>query len=331
MADKKRANFPLIDDNDPDLKRLEDLAKRLAEEDFSLSSLLARPAAAASSLQQPVATNDQDIEASLLEEFRALAASQATDVPRARLKQLYLNLLLQGDTLLSDRTAADAFLGKLAPAEMDGILSLMQREPEQVVQFFDGDLEVVEAMKKTRMARLLPQDPQLLGLGPDASSAEWEKIEKELLQSVSARVASQQERPPAVVAALRAFEGNMAHYAQRPEDLMTLCNTLPTPREQNEFLDVLFSEYTPDKIQERLKTTASTGPQNGPSAVSSLPPVSHELVAAVFKEVLCHFRAFKKNPRRFDPLVERLNASERAQLDALIQAFWDVPAESLKM
>lgn len=56
----------------------------------------------------------------------------------------------------------------------------------------------------------------------------------------------------AVRKALQVFESDIVNFAQHPEELMKLASSLPTPKEQNDFLDIVFIHYTPEKLQERL-------------------------------------------------------------------------------
>jgi hypothetical protein len=55
------------------------------------------------------------------------------------------------------------------------------------------------------------------------------------------------------------------------------------------------------------------------------------LVSYVFKEVLSHFKAYKKNPSRFEALTSRLNKLEKQAFESLIEAFWDIKVENLKL
>lgn len=328
--------FPLIDDNDPDLKRLEELARKLAAEDFSLMS--AGPADAAQSEQRGTAldigaADVDEVEAALLDEFRALAASQQQAVPKVRIKELYLQMLKSGDSLLRDRSVADGFLSLLSAPEMDALLSLMQKDADDVVRFFDGDPEVMDALRRTTSMSVIRKD------AASFRDEQWRKLEEELLAIAPGSAVSGQpmQRSPAVAAAIALFEGSLLHYAQHPDELLKLSATLPTAKEQNEFLDILFSEYTPDKMQEKIKAQrmaraevldADSGPSGGNTAAEQ--SCNCDLVAHVFKEIITRFKAFKRQPDKFSALLDRLNPAEARQLDALIKAMWDMRLEELR-
>eukprot|EP00762_Andalucia_godoyi_P001858 ANDGO_05952.mRNA.1 hypothetical protein len=343
---ESNSEFSLIDSNDADFKRLEQLSRRLVEEDFSLSNFLSSSSTNNNNNGSGGNSNRgesiEQVEASLLEDFRALAESQSTAVPKSRVRSLYLELLKFGDALLNDRSTVDAFLGRLSPADLDALLNVMQKDPQDIVSFFDGDAQIVDQMRKAKLFRFDAQSRLLSMQNADSGKSDWESIEREMMQVISKRVPGAENRSESVRKAIEVFEANMMLYAQDPEQLIRLANSLPTPAEQNEFLDILFAEYTPDKIQKRIATTSastaaaaasssSSSASGAPGSESAAMSVNHRLVAFVFRELLTHLKAFKTNPRKFDPLLARLNIAERAQVDALLEAFWDVPKDSLKM
>ena len=117
---------------------------------------------------------------------------------------------------------------------------------------------------------------------------------------------------------------------------MKLASSMPSPKEQNEFLDLIFAQYTPERLREDLQFGGGSSGR-GPSKksegqgghVEDLQEVMDpQLVAHVFKEVLTRFKAFKANPHRFDALTQRLNKLEMQAFESLVEAFWDVgPAD----
>lgn len=122
------------------------------------------------------------------------------------------------------------------------------------------------------------------------------------------------------------------------------------PKDQDVFLDILFRDYSPAKIKEKLGLASekrysvqkllilSNSDTKIEKQIEKPKPITdlHEimdpdLVAHVFKEVLYHFKAFKKNPQKFKPLIDHLKPLEKQAFDALVKAFWDVTIDKLKL
>lgn len=142
----------------------------------------------------------------------------------------------------------------------------------------------------------------------------------------------QANRSEAVKEALRVFEENITTYAKNPAAVLTLCDKL-NDKDQQQFLNILFRQYTPDKIDAKIKEKqrAMEKAMTSTPVAAALPPVDSHLVAHVFKEVFTHFRVYKKNPQKFKPLTDRLNSEEQKAFEALVKAFWDVTADKIKL
>jgi hypothetical protein len=103
-----------------------------------------------------------------------------------------------------------------------------------------------------------------------------------------------------VKSALKVFEENLLQYTQDPKELIKLSQKL-TPKDENLFLEIIFAEYTPSKIQEKLGLKEKeTSLDKKKQKVNDLTEIMNpDLVSSVFKEVLMHFKAYKKNPQKF--------------------------------
>lgn len=107
------------------------------------------------------------------------------------------------------------------------------------------------------------------------------------------------------------------------EELLSLTSKL-NPQDENLFLEILFYEYTPSKMQEKLGLKQKKQEEKKEE-------VDNDLVASVFKEVFTHFKVYKKHPEKFNALTDRLNSLEKKAFESLVKTFWDVTPDKLKL
>lgn len=306
----------------------------------------------------------------LLSEFRTLkqqSGDASNAISKQRLKQLYLQLLKSGPNIMSDRTMADQFLAKLDSQEITALMDILRMDPEETMKyvtkkkcsscypslfllvhsFFNKDPEVVDAIKNK------------VPLFPASASGQnkWDLSEQDLLGMLRGRSKrrlllllltcycnhlllfpdsddEEDDTSPmsdAVQEAIKVFEENLASYTRNPAAILSLCDKL-NDKDQQQFLNYIFKNYTPDKIENKLKQKQQKQESKQPQA----PPIpqevlDHNLVSHVFKEVFTHFRAYKKQPHKFKPLIDRLNPGEQKAFDALVKAFWDLSVDKLKL
>jgi hypothetical protein len=218
---------------------------------------------------------------------------------------------------MKEKQTADQFLAKLNPTEMTAIIDILQKEPDDVIAFFNNDPQVIEAIKNTPS----------LSTKKKSGTTLWQDLKEEDLEDSDDENGDAREKASeAVKETLKVFEENLVHYAQNPGKLMQLSNTL-SDRDQHIFLDILFKEYTPDKMNKRLKEIQESGEKETKPVA---PQIDHDLVAQVFRQVLSHFGAYKKHPHKFKPLLDRLNPLETEALEALVRAFWDITPDQLQ-
>jgi hypothetical protein len=267
---------------------------------------------------------DAELQKQLMQEFRNLNVGNKTGAPtKTRLKQLYLQLLQAGPSLMRDKQTADQFLSKLNSNEMTAVVDILQKEPDDVIAFFNNDPQVIEAIKNTPTLSTSRKS--------GASTSLWQDLKEEDLEDSDEEESNAREKASeAVKETLRVFEENLVLYAQNPGKLMQLANSL-NDRDQHVFLDILFKEYTPDKMNQRLKAMQENGSKPKQEQQPPQIQIDSNLVAHVFREVLTHFKAYKRYPEKFKPLTDRLNPLEREAFDSLVKAFWDVTIDQIKL
>ncbi len=244
---------------------------------------------------------------------------QHSVLPKSRIKELYMQLLKTGGSIMTDKTAADTFMSKLSAVEMTALMDVLQMDPEQTIKYFNNDTEVIEAIKNT---------PSI----PASASNIWKDLtEKDLLDSDDEDALDKEfqtaqklrsKASAAVQEALKTFEENLLFYSQQPQNLLGLCDKLPTEKDQQVFLDILFREYTPERMEQKIKAK---------KLIEASKQEQHKLddhvKENVFKEVFLHFKAYKKHPEKFEPLLKRLgqvDSVEHQMFDSLVKAFWDI-------
>jgi len=272
-------------------------------------------------------SDDDDFKQQLLQEFKnlnSLSQDKQSSVTKSKLKQIYIQLLKSGQSMITDKNVADNFISKLQPNELSALMDLLQKEPDDAIKYFNNDPQVVEAVKSTAM------------IGSDVNAKIWQNLTEddldddedlENLEDTNATKKLIEKASDAVKEALKIFEDNLLHYTQNPQQLLQLCEKLPD-RDQSIFLDILFRDYSPDKMSKKLKEKEKN--EEKKEAEKEMDIFDDDLVAHVFKEVLTHFKTYKKYPEKFKPLVDRLNEREKKALDALVKAFWDAPIEVKK-
>jgi hypothetical protein len=328
---QQQQQLPLGDEIN--MKEIELITKRLAQ-DLNSASFLSDSEDEDDDLDDDL--DDEDFRKQILQEFSNVMNSQnnsnASQVSKQTLKQLYLMLLAQGPSLLTSKEQADNFFAKLSQNEMNALTDLLQKNPDEIIRFFNNDEMVKRAIENQntinfQAATSSDSDSLRKGLWKDltADDLRFDEDKKDDL--------SNREIPIAVREALKAFESNLAHYSKHPAALLQLCDKLPTTQDQTVFLDILFREYTPDKLESKLKQQQqqSETQKEQEKVVQQEFKFDGDLVAHVFKEVLTHFRVFKKHPQKFDPLLNRLNEKEREAFDSLVKVFWDLKVEQLKL
>ncbi|KAL9650337.1 hypothetical protein ABK040_014990 [Willaertia magna] len=274
-------------------------------------------------------SDDEDFKNQLLAEFKnlnLLTASkdnnQNSNIPKSKLKTIYLSLLRSGQDLITDKNQADEFLSKLLPNELAALMELLQKDPEETIQYFNNDPQIIEAVKNTPMLgnkiweNLTEQDLD-----------ELEEDDEEEEGGVSKR--KERNVSEAVKEALKIFEENLIHYTQNPQQLMLLCEKL-SDKDQTVFLDILFRDYTPEKMTRKIKKKGEASVNGGNGGNDKAEQIDDDLVAHVFREVLTHFKAYKKYPEKFKPLIDRLNEREKKMFESLVKTFWDVNLEIKK-
>lgn len=282
--------------------------------------------------------DDAEFRAQLMQEFKKLQSpaetrAEETPVPKQRMKQLYLSLLQQGSSIMRDKSVADQFLSKLDAMELTSLMSVLQMDPQTTIQYFNNDPEVIEAIQSTP------------SVAPTTASSLWRDLtEDDLLQDDDSdddegskdRTSARKLRSRASTAvkeALRVFESNLVLYSQQPQQLLALCDKLPTEKDQQIFLDILFQEYTPEKMEQRIKAE-KYAMESEMKRRQEQTKIDTDLVAHVFKEVFTHFRVYKRRPERFDALINRLGDSdslEQQMFESLVKAFWDLEIEKVKL
>ncbi|KAG2383168.1 hypothetical protein C9374_004505 [Naegleria lovaniensis] len=271
-------------------------------------------------------SDDEEFKKQLLQEFKnlnSLSQDKQGNVPKSKLKQIYIELLKSGQSMITDKNTADHFISKLQPNELSSLMNLLQKEPDDAIKFFNNDPQVIEAVKNTAM------------VGSDINAKIWQNLTEDDLEDEDLESANDtnitkkllEKASDAVKEALKVFEDNLLHYTQNPQQLLQLCEKLPD-KDQSLFLDILFRDYTPDKISKRLKEKEKT--EQKKDLEKEMEIFDDDLVAHVFKEILTHFKAYKKHPEKFKPLVDRLNEREQKALNALIKAFWDINMDIVK-
>jgi hypothetical protein len=331
--DKKQEQKESIT-GDLDLKEIDLITKRLAQ-DLNTASFLSEDEDEEDNEDNfSEEEDDEEFRKQILQEFSNVMNKNANaegKVSKQTLKILYLQLLSQGPSLLSSQDEADKFISKLSANEVSALTDLLQKSPDDIIQFFNGDEMVKRAIENQNVINLSrsdnTRDELRKDLWKDLTSADLEE-----LNETDTQRDTQKDIPIAVREAIKTFEANVLHYSQHPAALLQLCEKL-SAQDQNIFLDILYREYTPDKMNKLIKD--STKEQTQPQADSSAqqPPFKFDsdLVAHVFKEVLTHFRAFKKHPEKFDPLLNKLNEQERMAFDSLVKVFWDLKLEQIKL
>lgn len=285
--------------------------------------------------------DDAAFRAQIMEEFKKFKSSD-TDISKQTLKQLYMQLLKSSPTLMKDKTAADQFLSKLSSDELSKLMEILQMTPDETIKYFNNDPEILEAIKNTPSLNPTGKGNDPKGLWNQLLDAE----DEELLEGESKQLDIRQMKEKAsgdVKNALKQFEENIIHYSQNPDALLSLTQKM-TPNDENTFLTILFHEYTPEKMKEKLgmfdkiNNTNSKGQTDGGggglrvSEVKDLKQVmNHELVAEIFKEVFSHFRAYKKNPQRFNELTNRMSDLEKQAFESLVKSFWNVSLDDIKI
>lgn len=320
-----------------DLKEIDLITKRLAQ-DLNTASFLSEDEDEEDNediLSEE--EDDEDFRKQILQEFSNVMNKNANaegKVSKQTLKILYLQLLSQGPSLLSSQGEADKFISKLSANEVNALTDLLQKGPDDIIQFFNGDEMVKRAIENQNVINLSSsdntRDELRKDLWKDLTSADLEELnETDTQQNI------QKDIPIAVREAIKAFETNVLHYSQHPAALLQLCEKL-SAQDQNIFLDILYREYTPDKMNKLInkeKDSTKTHAQTQVDSSTQQPQFKFDsdLVAHVFKEVLTHFRAFKKHPEKFDPLLNKLNEQERMAFDSLVKVFWDLKLEQIKL
>jgi len=332
LFSKPKDNVPLIG-NDLDLKEIDLITKRLAQ-DLNTASFLSDDDDDDDS-DDDISDDDDDEEEfrkQILREFsnvmnKGSESANATEkVSKQTLKMLYLQLLSQGPTLLSSQDKADKFISKLTANEVTALTELLQKSPDEILQFFNGDEMVKKAIENQNIIDLAATGKEEMrrDLWRDLTSDDLEFDKDEEGKS------KYREIPTSVREAIKAFENNALHYSQHPAALLQLCDKL-SPSDQNIFLDILYREYTPDKMNQLVNKDKNTQkePQVQPAVQQA--QFDGDLVANVFKEVLTHFRMFKKYPNKFEPLLNKLNEQERDAFDSLVRTFWDLKIDEIKL
>jgi hypothetical protein len=257
--------------------------------------------------------DDAEFRAQLMEEFKRMKSTESS-VPKQKMKQIYLKMMKTGPTLMKDKTVADQFLSQLSAEELSKLMEILQMEPEDVIKFFNQDPEVIEAIKTA--PGFDTKDKGLWGKLMD-DDLEDEELDLEEFKK------KKEKASEAVKGAIKTFEENMVYYSQNPQELLTLTAKL-SPQDESLFLEILFYEYTPAKMQEKLGIKK-------PKSEAKQEECDHDLVASIFKEVFSHFKVYKKNPQKFNALTDRLNSVEKIAFESLVKAFWDTTPEKLKL
>jgi hypothetical protein len=68
-----------------------------------------------------------------MEEFRKMKSTES-NVPMKRLKELYIQLMSSGQSILKDKSIGENFLSKLAPDELQKLMEILQMEPEETIK-----------------------------------------------------------------------------------------------------------------------------------------------------------------------------------------------------
>uniref|UniRef100_A0A7S1KQJ0 Uncharacterized protein n=1 Tax=Percolomonas cosmopolitus TaxID=63605 RepID=A0A7S1KQJ0_9EUKA len=313
-----------------ELTSIEALTKRLAEdlgtnflnddedEDDVLSDTLANDAF----------LSEDAFRSQLMRDFASL--TEPSSVSKTHLKEIYLRILKEGASLLYDPSHAEKFLKDLAPQEMSALWNILAMTPDETIEYFDADPVVVEALKKA------PSVAQMAGGANSGSKSLWNKLLHDDDDADDSRMQSSLDDTERVNSLLRratnevkdaiaVFEENLVQYSTHPERILDLCNKL-SQEDQKIFLDILFLEYSPEKMEQKLRQRRFQQEEERAKRVESLSEISLDmnLVAHVFKEILTHMKAYKKYPEKFDPLIQKLNGLEKEALEAMIKAFWDV-------
>jgi len=318
-----------ITEKDLDAKTLDELTKKIAKElgtDFLSDS---------EDEEFEEEEDDAAFRTQIMEEFKKFKSSD-TDIPKQTLKQLYMQLLKSSPMLMKDKAAADQFLSKLSSDELSKLMEILQMTPDETLKYFNNDPDILEAIKNT--PTLNPT-----GKGNDPKGL-WNQLldveDEELLEGEAKQLDIRQMKEKAsgdVKNALKQFEENIIHYSQNPDALLSLTQKM-TPNDENTFLTILFHEYTPERMKEKLgmsdkvNNTRADGGGLRISEVKDLKQViNHELVAEIFKEVFSHFRAYKKNPQRFNELTNRMSDLEKQAFESLVKSFWNVSLDDIKI
>eukprot|EP01080_Neovahlkampfia_damariscottae_P002990 gene2990-5000_t len=309
-----------ISEKDLDLKSLDELTKRIGKE-LGTTGFLSD---SSDDEDEDEDEDDAEFRRQLMEEFQRMKSNES-DVPKKRLKQIYLQLMKSGNSILKDKSVADQFLTKLNSEELAKLMEILQMDSDETIKFFNNDPEVIEVIKST--SSLIGGSKNSKGLWNELNDELLEEDEKEL--SLDEIKEKRENASSEVKRALKLFEENILHYSQNPNELLQLTQQLNS-KDESLFLEIIFHQYTPEKMQEKLGMKPKEKEEK--LKVEDLNEIMDaDLVSHVFKEVLSHFKIYKKNPHKFDALTNRLNEFEKAQLDSLVKAFWDVKTENLKL
>lgn len=285
--------------------------------------------------------DEEQFRKQILREFsnvmnKGASTGETDKVSKQTLKMLYLQLLSQGPSLLSSQDKADRFLSKLTANEVTALTELLQKSPDDILQFFNGDELVKKAIENQNiidLAATADKEDLRRDLWRDLTSDDLEFDSNDGDEEGTAARSKYREIPASVREAIKVFENNALHYSQHPAALLQLCDKL-SPNDQNIFLDILYREYTPDKMNQLVnkdKRKDSGEKQAAQQQQQQTMQFDGDLVANVFKEVLTHFRMFKKYPNKFEPLLNKLNEQEREAFDSLVKAFWDIKIDEIKL
>lgn len=300
FGDKK--NIP------PELNSIEELTKRLAAD---LGTNLLDSDSDEDDLQD--FENEEEFRRQLLKDFASL--TEPSNVSKQQMKKIYLNILKQGQTMLYDAEAAESFLKDLSPQEMSALWNILAMTPDETIQYFDQDPVVIEALKQT---------PSLMINRQAKKEGVWGKLideDEESDEEADRLDGLLKKASVGVKQSLAIFEENLVLYSTHPEKILELCNNL-SQEEQKVFLDILFLEYSPEKVEQKLRHKRYKE-ESKPKVEKLEEIIDMNLVSFVFKEVLTHLKVFKKYPEKFDPLVNRLNPLEKEAFESLVKAFWD--------
>jgi len=80
--------------------------------------------------------DDDEFRKEIMAQFRTLrqqSGESANSVSKQRLKQIYLQMLKSGTSLMSDKGLADQFLSKLDSQEISALMDILRMDPEDTI------------------------------------------------------------------------------------------------------------------------------------------------------------------------------------------------------